>query len=143
VPEKGCLGEADRTLDASAPPSADPQLGQTLQFRSFDAARRSGEVRSVLRAWSACMAESGYDYADPTEAAGDPRFSTHTGALEIEVAATDVRCKARTNLVGVWFTVEAAIQSRQIAADATAFEATRTALAARVRTAAALVRPRR
>ena len=47
------------------------------------------------------------------------RRQTH----EIEVATADVRCKGRTNVVGVWFTVESAIQTRQIAANASAFEA--------------------
>jgi hypothetical protein len=138
VPEGGCLGEAERALDASVPPAADPDLGQKLQFQSFEWAKRDERVQAVFRAWSSCMARSRYHYADPLAVAADPRFEGSVSKQEVAVAEADIACKARTNMVGVWFTVESSYQREQIGRTAAAFRATKEALAARLRVATAL-----
>jgi hypothetical protein len=142
VPPGGCIGAADRGLDRSAPPGADPDMGQKLQFRSFDWSKENARVQAVFRAWSACMAKAGYDYADPLTVVADPKFtSPAANADEIKVALTDIECKRRTNLVGVWFTVESVYQRQQISMNAAAMQAAAAALAARVRVAGALTGP--
>ncbi|MEU0950064.1 hypothetical protein ABZ379_46580 [Streptomyces canus] len=68
----------------------------------------------VFRAWSLCMRQYGYTYADPTRAPG--KSAEFTGPTvtkaEIAVAGRDVECKRRTNVIGVWSSVDAAYQRR-------------------------------
>jgi hypothetical protein len=139
VPAGGCLGEAAHGIDRAAPAGADSGLPERLQFESYALSGRDSRVLAAIGRWSACMARSGYDYADPMTAPGDPRFAHHPSALETAVARADVACKAATNLVGVWFTVESAYQERQLAQHAEVLDATRKALDARLSTAAAIL----
>lgn len=129
VPPRGCIGEADRSLTPQT--SADLRKGSQLQFDSFTRSRNDSRVRKVFKAWSACMAAAGYQYADPLAAAADPAFSGQFDEHQRDVAAADIECKTSANLVGVWFTVEAAYQTRAIAADPTGFAATRAAIESR------------
>jgi hypothetical protein len=131
VPSGGCIGEADRALNRSMPAGADPMLGQKLQFESFELSKEDSRVRAAFSKWSSCMEEAGYHYPNPLAAAADPRF-TEQPPTEDQVAAaiTDIECKGRTNLVGVWFSVEAAYQTRQIEAGGDAFTNCRKAIAA-------------
>ncbi|CCH32708.1 hypothetical protein ABZ816_30455 [Actinosynnema sp. NPDC047251] len=135
VPEGGCAGDADRVLDRDLPAGADPQLGQRLQFESFEAGRQDSRVRAAVAAWSACMAEAGHHYADPLAVAGDPAFIGDVTPTQLATAATDIDCKVRTNLVGVWFTVESAYQRARIEKDPDAFAKAKDANAARLRAA--------
>ncbi|WP_322748471.1 MULTISPECIES: hypothetical protein [unclassified Frankia] len=136
VPLGGCIGEADRTLNKSVPATADLRRGNTAQLLSFEESKEDSRVRAVFALWSACMSESGYHYADPLAAAGDPAFTVPPSPAQISVALADIACKARTNVVGVWFTVDSAYQRRAIDADHNGFTNARTAIAARDRTAA-------
>jgi hypothetical protein len=137
VPPGGCIGEAGRALTSSLTPAADLRRGSDLQLDSFARSRVDSRVRSVFQAWSACMGRSGYAYADPLSAVGDPAFIGSVDQHQRAVAAADIGCKVATNLVGVWFTVEAAYQSRVIATNRAAFAATRSAIEARDQLAAA------
>jgi hypothetical protein len=140
VPDGGCIAEADRHLAALAPREADPVLGERLQLGSFEASRQDERVRRVFRAWSSCMRRAGYDYADPLTVVGDPQFAgNRPGPHEISVAYTDVLCKASTNVIGIWFTVESAYQQGWIQQHAAAMLSCKNALAAEIRAAAALV----
>lgn len=141
VPDGGCLGEADRSLDVGKPDGADPGLPQRLQFQSFEESKHDSRVRQVFTAWSACMASMGYQYANPLASVADPAFtgSGQATAEEIKVAQADLTCKKQTNLVGVWFTVESAYQRQAISSDANAFQLAKTALDRRAATAAATV----
>jgi len=140
VPDGGCIGEADQHLARLAPPGADPWLGNRLQLESFQVSVRDQRVQDVFRAWSACMRRAGYEYASPRTVAGDPQFvGSRPGQHEIAVARADVRCKASTNVIGIWFTVESAYQSGWIRQHAVAMRSCRDALAAQVRAARALV----
>ena len=136
VPTGGCIGEADRALTGSLSP-ADLRRGSDLQVSSYARSRVDSRVEAVFQAWSSCLARTGYRYADPLTAAADPAFTGPADQHEIDVAAADIACKSSTNLVGVWFTVEAAYEARAIAADPGGFAATRSAIAARDRLAAA------
>jgi hypothetical protein len=139
VPSGGCIAEADRMLDRSVPSGADPQLGQQLQFQSFDWSKKDSRVRDVFAKWSSCMAERGYHYPDPLADVADPKFTgAEVTAEQIEVAQTDIRCKEKTNVVGVWFTVESAYQVREIKRNSAAFDACAKAIAARQQAAIAV-----
>jgi hypothetical protein len=139
IPSGGCAGEADRTLDRATPPGADPQLGTKLQFQSFESSKQDSRVRAGFAAWSSCMAEIGYHYPDPLAVAADPRFIGQQVTKEqVDAAEADIRCKAKTNLVGIWFTVESAYQKREIERNAAAFASCKEALAARQRAAEAV-----
>jgi hypothetical protein len=136
VPTGGCIGEADRTLTGSLS-TADLRRGSDLQASSFAQSRVDSRVRAVFQAWSSCLERSGYRYADPLAAAADPAFTGPADQHQLDVATADIACKASTNLVGVWFSVEAAYEARAIAADPGGFAATRSAIAARDRLATA------
>ncbi|MEI5034930.1 hypothetical protein RB201_26455 [Streptomyces sp. S1A(2023)] len=59
------------------------------------------------------MQESGYSFASPL----DPLKVMGTGSATQEEKATataDIQCKYETNLIGVWSSVEAAIQTAMI-----------------------------
>ncbi|MFH8469209.1 hypothetical protein [Streptomyces sp. NPDC017991] len=111
VPEGGCAGEAGRRLRAGSPKDVNPGLAQALSAESYERSLKDKGVRTATEQWSQCMRASGYDYAGPLDPPEDPRFrGTALSAAERNTAKTDVDCKRRTNLVGVWFTAEAAVQ---------------------------------
>jgi hypothetical protein len=128
VPEGGCIGEAERSLENA---TTNERRGQLLQQQSFKESRLDSRVQAATKEWSSCMAEAGHHYTDPLAAAGDPRFIGGVTAEQIAVAVTDIDCKSTTNLVGIWFTVESAYQNRHIEQNAAAFEQARKAIAAR------------
>ncbi|WP_437068827.1 hypothetical protein [Streptomyces sp. enrichment culture] len=138
VPEGGCVTQADRSLGAGAPAGTDPGLAQQLSFQSFDLSRADSRVRRATRAWSACMAGHGYDYADPLAPLGDPALSGATSPRAVATATTDIRCKKATNLVGIWFAVESAYQRRLIDDHHDRLTGLKQANTARLRTAARL-----
>lgn len=135
VPEGGCLGEAERALDARKPAGADTGLPQNLQFESFEWSQHDPRVLAAFKAWSACMASHKYHYRDPLATPADSRFTTDsrtsTSKLAISTAIADVGCKRKTNLVGIWFGVESEHQKQQIQGQASAFKAAKDALGAR------------
>ncbi|WP_261556695.1 hypothetical protein [Frankia tisae] len=118
IPDGGCSGEAKRRLNAGAPGGTDLDLAQRLSQTSYFASGRDRRVQDVQRAWSACMRTHGLRYASPLAAAADPRFRTGpVSTTETAVAATDIACKKKTNLVGVWFSVESELQRPGLAAN--------------------------
>ncbi|HZN19305.1 MAG TPA: hypothetical protein VFB84_14180 [Micromonosporaceae bacterium] len=145
VPDGGCIAEADRALDQAVPAGTDVRIGNQLQLRTFEVSKRDSRVQAAFAAWSECMRGSGYRYGDPLTVMADPAFTGEDPAqrggpspAELAVAAADIDCKARTNLVGIWFTVESAYQRREIDADRALFVAAREAIAARDRAATAI-----
>jgi hypothetical protein len=122
VPDGGCAGEAQRVLAAGVPPldtAGRPGLVQQLNHDVGVRADSDSRVRAAFGAWSRCMKESGYDYAGPWDANDDPHWSgLAVKPEEIATAVADVKCRNRTNLVGIWFAVEIAYQKRAIEANA-------------------------
>jgi hypothetical protein len=137
VPAGGCSGEAQRRLRAADPAGADRYLAQRLSTDSFFGSQRDPRVVAVFRAWSGCMAASGHRYAGPLDPPQDPRFRTGPSTVEVEVARADVACKRRTNLVGIWVTVEVERQRASIAANRGGLELARAAFAAELSVATA------
>ncbi|MFF2077437.1 hypothetical protein ACFVXG_22110 [Kitasatospora sp. NPDC058162] len=136
VPRGGCMGESlDQVggkLDTSVP--------DRLDVESFETAKADDRVQQAIRRWSACMAEKGYQAADPMEAF---KLTRRTGSGpnkgEIAVATTDVDCKERTGLVMVWFDVESEIQRNQITQNQPALIQTRARITASVKSAIAAI----
>jgi hypothetical protein len=136
VPPGGCAAEAGRRLTASDPAGADQSLAQRLGSDTFFGSQQDPRVRTVFQQWSACMKAVGYAYAAPLDPPKDARFQQAISPLEIAVATADVACKRRTNLVGVWFTVEASRQWALIGANRPALQLGRAAFQAELAIAA-------
>ncbi|GAB2625053.1 hypothetical protein GCM10027168_66040 [Streptomyces capparidis] len=121
LPENGCMGEAERKLAGDRP------LGDAAEIRNVNVgslkdAQGDPRVKDVFAKWSRCMAERGHTYAHPFEPAREftgPRPTER----EIATAEDDVACKRRTNLVGVWYAVDAARQREILAAGGDELEA--------------------
>ncbi len=110
VPPGGCAGEADRTLAPDAKPGQEP-VSFALSRQSYAITRATPPVTAAAAAWSRCMAEAGFRYADPQAAIEDPAFAAgRASAREIAVAGQDVRCKERTGWVRTWVAVERVVQ---------------------------------
>ncbi|MEU0194981.1 hypothetical protein ABZ250_34965, partial [Streptomyces afghaniensis] len=116
VPEEGCMGEARRAL------VRDGAVGEAEPVRRIDTASvlramEDPRVRSAFDRWSACMEKRGHAYDDPWQAINDKAFRRPgVSPREIATAVADVACKRETNLVGVWYAVDAAYQRRMLAA---------------------------
>jgi hypothetical protein len=140
IPEAGCHGAAERTLDEGAEPVADPMFGQALVNRASNLAEQDSRVVAAFDAWSECMARSGYDYDDPWEANDDPAFDgPEANQHEISVATADVACKEEVDLVDTWAAVEMAYQERLIEENSVALAALLESLEVRRRNAAEVV----
>ncbi|AJT65483.1 hypothetical protein [Streptomyces chattanoogensis] len=84
-----------------------------LTSAALEASRRTPEVRSAKRKWSACMVKKGF--RDAMAAGGGKRWQTAGPTpAERETASADVACKQETDLVTVWASAETRIQRRLI-----------------------------
>jgi len=127
VPDGGCSGQAQRQVDPGASGVADRFLAQRMAQETFGRSRQDPLVQSVVRDWSACMAQHGFTYAGPLDAPADPRFRGALSAVEIAAAEADIGCKRTTNLVGVWSAVESAYQDVLLTANQSVLDQIRTA----------------
>ncbi|HUB41744.1 MAG TPA: hypothetical protein VMA72_23100 [Streptosporangiaceae bacterium] len=112
VRQQGCTTLA---LNEVYPPSSreigDPVPGIAQQASQWT--QTDPRVLAVSAAWSRCMAQRGYHYASPRQAAGH-NWPKQPTATETATAIADVTCKQRVNLVNTWLTVEAAYQTALI-----------------------------
>jgi hypothetical protein len=119
LPAGGCQGEATTALSGDPQKLGNRELVGEINIGSYRDSQRDPRVVAVFRAWSQCMRRqnSDYTYADPTRAPGkDPKFNSPTAhPAELALASADVACKRRTNVVGVWSSVDAAYQQRAMA----------------------------
>jgi hypothetical protein len=119
VPDGGCSGQARRALTgrpSDTPPLADPYLAQHLSQLSLQESRRDPRVRAAVNHWSQCMLAKNHHYDDPFAPFADPANTRGATPRAVDTAVDDVTCKKRTNLIGIWFSVDAAYQKRLIAA---------------------------
>jgi hypothetical protein len=117
LPQGGCLGEAERLLEARGPqgPGTDPEgIVARIKADSFERSMADPRVKKVFSAWSACMDSRGFRMSTPLDEVPTANAAAPS-RREIAQARADVACKARTNLVGVWFAVESAYQRALIA----------------------------
>lgn len=111
VPAEGCSGEAIRELGELG----SAELSQQVDVRSVVLAGKDARVRDAFAAWASCMAERGHTYTMPWDPPNDARFTGPTPAdTEAAVASDDVECKSESNVAGVWFAVDAALQTVMI-----------------------------
>lgn len=115
IPAGGCTGKARADLVGKGS-YGDPELSRNIKAESFDRSLEDSRTKAVFRTWSECMKAGGYSYKAPLDAPGDdPRFNGPKASREeIVMAVKDVSCKKKTNLVGVWFSVESAYQKQII-----------------------------
>jgi hypothetical protein len=137
----GCIERVEAQQRRNSPPGVDRDLPLRLATESFTRSRDTPRVRAVFETWSACMRAEGHDYADPLAAASDERFTGPATPAELTVATADVECKRKTNLVGVWFAEERAIQRDLVAANRPALAEVRQANATEVSQARRLLAP--
>jgi hypothetical protein len=109
--ERAALTSCSKSLQKVADMPRIPQLAQTLQIQAWKETTTGPAAQALFKRWSACMAASGYDYANPVQASlGQPGDSDGpsqwSGAspsqLEIQTAVADVTCKDKTGLVQQW-----------------------------------------
>ncbi|MFF1847781.1 hypothetical protein ACFVW5_04520 [Streptomyces sp. NPDC058232] len=127
VPRGGCLGETRRKLGLGDAARLDAAFNK-VSLQASQEAGNDPRVSSLNKRWGDCMKESGYHYADPLAAAGDPAWTVGEGGegskdsdaagtatpREITVASTDVRCKQRVDYVRAHSVVEAEHQNKLI-----------------------------
>ncbi len=126
IPAGGCLGQARRQLTAHGGSVNDSPVAESVNTDSLARSQQEPQVIAVFKQWSACMAAKGYHYATPYDAGNDRRWATNAPtAAEIQTATADVACKQQTNLVGVWYAVESALQTSMISAQQQQLDAVR------------------
>ncbi|MFF2026306.1 hypothetical protein ACFVW2_31500 [Streptomyces sp. NPDC058171] len=141
VPAGGCIGEADRKLGAaSGQDFADAPSVVKVNSDSWAKSYDDERVRAVFTEWSACMKEKGYTYADPMKANDDPQWQQSATATrrEQQVAAADVACKHKYNVLGVWYSVDVAYQKQMIEQNAEALTEVKKQIDKRLKLAADL-----
>jgi len=117
-PDGGCIGQARAQLTThGGEVNADP-IAEQINNESLALSQREPQVLAVFKQWSQCMAQHGYHYTAPYDAGNDTQWNTpEPTAKELRVASTDVGCKAKTNVVGIWYAVEVALQRQMISAN--------------------------
>ncbi|WP_052391100.1 hypothetical protein [Streptomyces sp. NRRL B-24484] len=139
VPAHGCVGESVKQLTGSVDGRVgDAQTVDDIKFATLKNSQEDARTRAVFAAWSQCMKAGGYDYPDPLAAVGDPRWrqTALPTAHEVQVATADAACRAKYNVVGVWYAVDYAYQEQAIKDNAPAMAAAKAALETQVRAAA-------
>lgn len=106
VPAGGC-GKIARQKVTGVDEIDPTDLAFNLMVSLDKKAQADPRVVKAFSAWSSCMHDSGYDYPTPLAAIADKKWSAATPTTaEIATATTDVQCKQRTNLIGIWFSVD-------------------------------------
>ncbi|MEW2400685.1 hypothetical protein [Streptomyces sp. NPDC046862] len=129
IPERGCLGEADREIYGWNPQDRIDPVWH-LKSKSLQQAMRDPAWGKADKAWSACMRKAGYRYANPADAVtgsdrkrqelrerlADPEYDLNKpSALEKKTATADARCKQRTGYVRTVHAIDVRIQLRLVA----------------------------
>lgn len=114
IPAGGCAAQSRKQVTGVN--EIDPSgLADSITAAMWQKSKSDQRVIKVIKEWSACMRESGHNYPSPVDV-GDPKWSSSAepSAAEIQTAVTDVKCKQRTNLIGVWFSVESGYEKQAI-----------------------------
>lgn len=140
LPPGGCTREAFLRLFAPKEGMVDVSFADALGADAYTRAEQDSRVVRAVGAWSSCMAAGGYRSTHPVSPQEDLGLSEDALASPRAVAAakTDVACKKKVDLVGVWYTVEVAYQKRAVEQNAERLAQARTELDDRMRVAAAL-----
>lgn len=121
VPPGGCFGEANRQLSPgkAATVMGDVGLGRRLANEAYEHSLDDSRIKALFKRWSTCMHDAGYRYQRPFDASGDPAWSEldteqRPTDQEISTATADIECRLQINLVGTWYAVEAAYQTKAL-----------------------------
>ncbi|MFD9723954.1 hypothetical protein [Streptomyces sp. NPDC059072] len=140
VPAGGCRRESYLKLYAPTKDSVDIMFAQNMATDSYLRSGEDSRVRKVTAEWSACMAEKGYKTDHPVSPEEDLGFqSAPSSPPAIAAAQHDVACKDRTNLVGVWHTIQTAYQKQLIEENAETLDLAKKQMEDRLRLAAQVV----
>ncbi|RQX16091.1 hypothetical protein DDE19_16605 [Micromonospora ureilytica] len=155
VPTGGCDGAAERELNgsperpvlAAVDLSVEPHLAiEWFEGQAADRAMGDARYRSVLLAWSRCMARDGHSYRDPDAAASDPLWnvrgeqpSTPPSSEEIAAVVADRACRTETNLTGILRNLIAEFENDILAAHKSDIETVSSLLRTRARNAARML----
>ncbi|MFJ6082835.1 hypothetical protein ACIQI8_15660 [Streptomyces sp. NPDC092369] len=141
IPVGGCVGEARARLRSDGPEAGgDAELSNDINIDSFETSRKHPLVKAVFAKWSRCMRARGFSYPDPLAATGDSAWRTSTASTKEKAAArADAECKKQNNVVGVWYTVDAALQRQAIEKNSAALAKIRKAIRTRLDLAAAVL----
>jgi hypothetical protein len=107
----------------------------TMSDDIYNDVLQNAEIKNATRAWSACMARNGYDYADPQTAFRDEMQSIFGGhgkqviriggatvgtaqnQAQIAMAVSDANCTQSTDLAGIYFAVQASYEQQIVDAN--------------------------
>ncbi|MFE9648588.1 hypothetical protein ACFYO0_31645 [Streptomyces sp. NPDC006365] len=134
IPERGCLGEANRTIYGTDPEARKDPV-QDLETKSLEQGMQDPAWTKADKTWSVCMRKAGYRYATPKDAETDPdRWEleerrtdpqydpTEPSALDKKTATADARCKQQTGYVRTVHAVDIRVQNQLIAKNRTKLE---------------------
>ncbi|MGW4803374.1 hypothetical protein [Kitasatospora sp. NPDC004272] len=138
VPPGGCSGEADRKLRGDKPVPTSNVYGD-LTGQSDNRTKSDGRVVAAIAQWADCMKQRGYAYSNPESLSTESWGPTPT-PREIETAKADVACTKQTNLSGIAFGVQSAIQQQLITQHGNDLKAYRAAVQDQLDKAAAVLR---
>ncbi len=112
VPQGGCERQSFDKLGARL----DFTLPSKLDHDSLVRSQADPRVQKVINAWSSCMKTKGYTVADPYAAfnAFTPAGSGAPSRQELGLATSDISCKEKTNLIGIWHQADTAIQRQEV-----------------------------
>lgn len=119
VPPGGCNMSAVHAINTYVPDAAADTVSSQIDSPAIMKALDDQRVKAAVGAWSRCMARAGFTYRrpwDPYNVAGYWSAPTVTPA-EIADATANVRCKAQTNLVGIWWAATAEFEQRILQAN--------------------------
>lgn len=125
LPQGGCGGEAVSILAGDGAVYDYAYAHELAEEPYFLALEEDSRVAAATEAWSACMADRGYDYDTPEDPFVDPAWyvvgsdgtideSRPPKPEEIVTAVADVECKQVVNYLGVRVAVESAYQEQVI-----------------------------
>ncbi|MFD0418360.1 hypothetical protein [Streptomyces sp. NPDC127108] len=112
LPAGGCRAEAERSLRKGAPSIDDEDYAAAVALDVGREVEKDSRVRSAFHSWSTCMRQKGFHYSNPMDPGDSDRFlrTAEPGRQEIRTAVADVECKRRTNVIGIWISVETVYQ---------------------------------
>ncbi|WP_155374421.1 hypothetical protein [Catellatospora vulcania] len=89
-----CVMQAKLKMGEGAPPAEEFTLSFDLPAQAHARTVNDSRYIAMTERWSACMADKGYQFETPEDAAKDSRWPTETAtAKEIQAAVADVKCK--------------------------------------------------
>ncbi|MBD0675943.1 hypothetical protein [Streptomyces sp. CBMA156] len=137
TPPGGCTGEADRKLKNAKTSGAD--VYGDLTGQSMNRTKADPRVVAATAEWATCMKQKGYVYSSPESLTTESWGATVT-QREIDTAKADVACTKQTNLSGIAFGVQSAIQQQLIEQHANELKAYRSGIQAQIDQAATVLR---